>query len=162
MLCFFFGTLDKLPYFYILCEAVFVCVTCRSHSILSCASPSNSGSTVGGFLLDGKLSDSLLDSFMDPPSLTGLCPAMQVQHSVREHTPVTVSHYQFQRKLLVRIQDQSCVNHGMSHMLSLLQVSRQTSQSSLSKMRLFVCRHGERMDVVFGKHWVTQCFDSKG
>uniref|UniRef100_A0A8C9XZV3 Ubiquitin-associated and SH3 domain-containing protein B n=1 Tax=Sander lucioperca TaxID=283035 RepID=A0A8C9XZV3_SANLU len=37
-----------------------------------------------------------------------------------------------------------------------------TSQSSLSKMRLFVCRHGERMDVVFGKHWITQCFDSKG
>uniref|UniRef100_A0AAQ5Z2K2 Ubiquitin-associated and SH3 domain-containing protein B n=1 Tax=Amphiprion ocellaris TaxID=80972 RepID=A0AAQ5Z2K2_AMPOC len=33
---------------------------------------------------------------------------------------------------------------------------------SLSNMRLFVCRHGERMDVVFGKHWVTQCFDSKG
>lgn len=32
----------------------------------------------------------------------------------------------------------------------------------MSKMRLFVCRHGERMDVVFGKHWVTQCFDSKG
>uniref|UniRef100_A0A7N8YNW2 Ubiquitin associated and SH3 domain containing Ba n=1 Tax=Mastacembelus armatus TaxID=205130 RepID=A0A7N8YNW2_9TELE len=35
-------------------------------------------------------------------------------------------------------------------------------QSSLSKMRLFVCRHGERMDVVFGKHWLTQCFDPKG
>uniref|UniRef100_A0A671YEA4 Ubiquitin associated and SH3 domain containing B n=1 Tax=Sparus aurata TaxID=8175 RepID=A0A671YEA4_SPAAU len=42
------------------------------------------------------------------------------------------------------------------------QVSRPICQSSLSKMRLFVCRHGERMDVVFGKHWVTQCFDSKG
>uniref|UniRef100_A0A672YKT0 Ubiquitin-associated and SH3 domain-containing protein B-like n=1 Tax=Sphaeramia orbicularis TaxID=375764 RepID=A0A672YKT0_9TELE len=42
------------------------------------------------------------------------------------------------------------------------QVSRSTSQSSSSKMRLFVCRHGERMDVVFGKHWITQCFDSKG
>uniref|UniRef100_A0A672YLT9 Ubiquitin-associated and SH3 domain-containing protein B-like n=1 Tax=Sphaeramia orbicularis TaxID=375764 RepID=A0A672YLT9_9TELE len=41
-------------------------------------------------------------------------------------------------------------------------VSRSTSQSSSSKMRLFVCRHGERMDVVFGKHWITQCFDSKG
>uniref|UniRef100_A0A8C2WYC4 Ubiquitin associated and SH3 domain containing B n=1 Tax=Cyclopterus lumpus TaxID=8103 RepID=A0A8C2WYC4_CYCLU len=41
-------------------------------------------------------------------------------------------------------------------------VLRPTSQSSLSKMRLFVCRHGERMDVVFGKHWITQCFDSKG
>ncbi|CAI5643825.1 unnamed protein product [Oreochromis niloticus] len=43
-----------------------------------------------------------------------------------------------------------------------MQVSRPASQPSLSKMRLFVCRHGERMDVVFGKHWVTQCFDSKG
>uniref|UniRef100_H2UZ97 Ubiquitin associated and SH3 domain containing B n=1 Tax=Takifugu rubripes TaxID=31033 RepID=H2UZ97_TAKRU len=44
----------------------------------------------------------------------------------------------------------------------LRQVMRAASQPSLSKMRLFVCRHGERMDVVFGKHWVTQCFDSKG
>lgn len=43
-----------------------------------------------------------------------------------------------------------------------MQVSRPASQPSLSRMRLFVCRHGERMDVVFGKHWVTQCFDSKG
>ncbi|XP_038163103.1 ubiquitin-associated and SH3 domain-containing protein B [Cyprinodon tularosa] len=43
-----------------------------------------------------------------------------------------------------------------------LQVSRPSAHSSSSKMRLFVCRHGERMDVVFGKHWVTQCFDSKG
>uniref|UniRef100_A0A3Q2GQP3 Ubiquitin associated and SH3 domain containing Ba n=1 Tax=Cyprinodon variegatus TaxID=28743 RepID=A0A3Q2GQP3_CYPVA len=42
------------------------------------------------------------------------------------------------------------------------QVSRPAAHSSSSKMRLFVCRHGERMDVVFGKHWVTQCFDSKG
>lgn len=42
------------------------------------------------------------------------------------------------------------------------QVTRPAAQSSLSRMRLFVCRHGERMDVVFGKHWVTQCFDSKG
>lgn len=41
-------------------------------------------------------------------------------------------------------------------------MSRPTTQSSLSRMRLFVCRHGERMDVVFGKQWVTQCFDSKG
>uniref|UniRef100_A0A8C7TWL4 Ubiquitin associated and SH3 domain containing Bb n=1 Tax=Oncorhynchus mykiss TaxID=8022 RepID=A0A8C7TWL4_ONCMY len=27
---------------------------------------------------------------------------------------------------------------------------------------LFVCRHGERMDVVFGKHWLSLCSDSKG
>ena len=44
----------------------------------------------------------------------------------------------------------------------LCQVTRTACQPSLSKMRLFVCRHGERMDVVFGKHWITQCFDSKG
>ncbi|KAG7236686.1 hypothetical protein INR49_000580 [Caranx melampygus] len=89
-----------------------------SHSILNCASPSNSASTVGGILFDGQLNDSLLDSLMDPPGLSGLCPPMQM--------------------------------------------SRPTTQSSLSRMRLFVCRHGERMDVVFGKQWIAQCFDSKG
>lgn len=25
-----------------------------------------------------------------------------------------------------------------------------------------MCRHGERMDVVFGKYWLSQCFDAKG
>nr|XP_033775121.1 ubiquitin-associated and SH3 domain-containing protein B isoform X2 [Geotrypetes seraphini] len=36
------------------------------------------------------------------------------------------------------------------------------SQPSLQKRCLFVCRHGERMDVVFGKYWLSQCFDAKG
>lgn len=58
-----------------------VCSILRSHSIYNCASPSNSGSTVAGSLFDGQLNDSLLDSLMDPPSLAGLCPPMQVQHS---------------------------------------------------------------------------------
>ncbi|XP_049598309.1 ubiquitin-associated and SH3 domain-containing protein B isoform X2 [Syngnathus scovelli] len=89
-----------------------------SHSILNYTSPSNAGSTLGGLLFDEQHTDSLLDSLVDPPSLGGLCPPMQV--------------------------------------------TRGAGQSSLSKMRLFVCRHGERMDVVFGKHWVTQCFDAKG
>ncbi|KAM9333732.1 ubiquitin-associated and SH3 domain-containing protein B-like isoform 2-T2 [Pholidichthys leucotaenia] len=89
-----------------------------SHSFLNSASPANSRSTVSGLLFDGQLNDSLLDSLMDPPSLTGVCFPMQV--------------------------------------------SRPANQPSLSRMRLFVCRHGERMDVVFGKHWITQCFDSKG
>uniref|UniRef100_A0A8C1ZX18 Ubiquitin associated and SH3 domain containing Ba n=1 Tax=Cyprinus carpio TaxID=7962 RepID=A0A8C1ZX18_CYPCA len=35
-------------------------------------------------------------------------------------------------------------------------------KSRLPKRTLFVCRHGERMDVVFGKHWISQCFDAKG
>uniref|UniRef100_A0A8C6SEI7 Ubiquitin associated and SH3 domain containing Ba n=1 Tax=Neogobius melanostomus TaxID=47308 RepID=A0A8C6SEI7_9GOBI len=89
-----------------------------SHSIHNCASPLTSGRSVGGLLLDGQLNDSLLDSLIDTPSLSGLCPPMQV--------------------------------------------SRSTLQPCSSKRRLFVCRHGERMDVVFGKHWISQCFDSKG
>ncbi|KAL6463811.1 hypothetical protein MHYP_G00282020 [Metynnis hypsauchen] len=43
-----------------------------------------------------------------------------------------------------------------------MQMLRTNSQSLLPKRALFVCRHGERMDVVFGKHWITQCFDAKG
>ncbi|CAB1315832.1 unnamed protein product, partial [Coregonus sp. 'balchen'] len=43
-----------------------------------------------------------------------------------------------------------------------VQMLRPTTQSCLPKRSLFVCRHGERMDVVFGKHWITQCFDAKG
>lgn len=39
---------------------------------------------------------------------------------------------------------------------------RANNQSRVPKRTLFVCRHGERMDVVFGKHWITQCFDAKG
>ncbi|KAJ0004430.1 hypothetical protein NQD34_010644 [Periophthalmus magnuspinnatus] len=89
-----------------------------SHSIHNCASPLTSGRNVGGLLFDGQLNDSLLDTIIDTPSLSGLCPPMQV--------------------------------------------SRSTLHSCPSKRRLFVCRHGERMDVVFGKHWITQCFDSKG
>ncbi|XP_047246554.1 ubiquitin-associated and SH3 domain-containing protein B-like isoform X1 [Girardinichthys multiradiatus] len=36
------------------------------------------------------------------------------------------------------------------------------SYTQQPKRTLFVCRHGERMDVVFGKHWLTLCSDSKG
>ncbi|KAM8927235.1 ubiquitin-associated and SH3 domain-containing protein B isoform 2-T2 [Pelodytes ibericus] len=39
---------------------------------------------------------------------------------------------------------------------------RVNSQPGSSKRCLFVCRHGERMDVVFGKYWLSQCFDAKG
>uniref|UniRef100_A0A4W3HKA0 Ubiquitin associated and SH3 domain containing Bb n=1 Tax=Callorhinchus milii TaxID=7868 RepID=A0A4W3HKA0_CALMI len=43
-----------------------------------------------------------------------------------------------------------------------VQVPHCNSQLSRQKRCLFVCRHGERMDVVFGKHWISQCFDAKG
>uniref|UniRef100_A0A7N8XGI9 Ubiquitin associated and SH3 domain containing Bb n=1 Tax=Mastacembelus armatus TaxID=205130 RepID=A0A7N8XGI9_9TELE len=36
------------------------------------------------------------------------------------------------------------------------------SHSRQPKRTLFVCRHGERMDVVFGKQWLSLCSDSKG
>lgn len=44
----------------------------------------------------------------------------------------------------------------------LVQVLRVNSHSQSPKRTLFVCRHGERMDVVFGKHWLSQCSDAKG
>lgn len=137
----------------VLSESVFLSLAIRSYSILNCASPSNSGGSVGGLLFDGKLSDSLLDSLMDASSPAGLCPPMQVWLSVahaRQRIPVLCLHN---------------TNYKETEMIvltCLCQVMRAACQPSLSKMRLFVCRHGERMDVVFGKHWVTQCFDSKG
>ncbi|XP_043936974.1 ubiquitin-associated and SH3 domain-containing protein B [Protopterus annectens] len=39
---------------------------------------------------------------------------------------------------------------------------RITAKASAQKRCLYVCRHGERMDVVFGKYWLSQCFDAKG
>lgn len=36
---------------------------------------------MAGLLLDGQLSDSLLDSLVEPQHLAGLCPPMQVQSS---------------------------------------------------------------------------------
>ncbi|CAJ0953117.1 unnamed protein product [Ranitomeya imitator] len=44
----------------------------------------------------------------------------------------------------------------------LLQPLRINSHPGPRKRCLFVCRHGERMDVVFGKYWLSQCFDAKG
>uniref|UniRef100_H3BI14 Ubiquitin associated and SH3 domain containing B n=1 Tax=Latimeria chalumnae TaxID=7897 RepID=H3BI14_LATCH len=43
-----------------------------------------------------------------------------------------------------------------------IQPLRLNSQAGPQKRCLFVCRHGERMDVVFGKYWLSQCFDAKG
>ncbi|KAB5522493.1 hypothetical protein PHYPO_G00160120 [Pangasianodon hypophthalmus] len=61
------------------------------------------------------------------------------------------------------LDDHSSVEqHPLSVVCQPMQVLRTNSQSRLPKRTLFVCRHGERMDVVFGKHWITQCFDAKG
>lgn len=125
---------------------LFLSLALRSYSILNCAPPSSSGSA-GGLLLDGQLSDSLLDSLMEASSPAGLCPPMQVQHDCQRVLVIITSLQEMEMVTLT-----SC----------LCQVTRTACQPSLSKMRLFVCRHGERMDVVFGKHWVAQCFDSKG
>ncbi|KAG7222441.1 hypothetical protein INR49_016262 [Caranx melampygus] len=46
------------------------------------------------------------------------------------------------------------------HPMQVLRISG--GHSRQSKRTLFVCRHGERMDVVFGKHWMSLCSDSKG
>ncbi|XP_014017956.1 ubiquitin-associated and SH3 domain-containing protein B [Salmo salar] len=46
------------------------------------------------------------------------------------------------------------------HPMQVLRVG--SNHSRLPKRTLFVCRHGERMDVVFGKQWLSLCSDSKG
>ncbi|XP_061638528.1 glucuronokinase with putative uridyl pyrophosphorylase isoform X5 [Phyllopteryx taeniolatus] len=44
-----------------------------------------------------------------------------------------------------------------------VQVLRISGNHTRQPKRLFfVCRHGERMDVVFGRHWLSLCSDSKG
>ncbi|XP_042329910.1 ubiquitin-associated and SH3 domain-containing protein B-like [Sceloporus undulatus] len=43
-----------------------------------------------------------------------------------------------------------------------MQPLRITNPPGPQKRCLFVCRHGERMDVIFGKYWLSQCFDTKG
>uniref|UniRef100_A0A8C7KHS8 Ubiquitin-associated and SH3 domain-containing protein B n=1 Tax=Oncorhynchus kisutch TaxID=8019 RepID=A0A8C7KHS8_ONCKI len=55
---------------------------------------------------------------------------------------------------------------GLSGLLPENYVSRADECDTWSPLHcirtLFVCRHGERMDVVFGKHWLSLCSDSKG
>uniref|UniRef100_A0A3P8V128 Ubiquitin associated and SH3 domain containing Bb n=1 Tax=Cynoglossus semilaevis TaxID=244447 RepID=A0A3P8V128_CYNSE len=48
------------------------------------------------------------------------------------------------------------------HPMQVLRISGGGGHPRQSKRSLFVCRHGERMDVVFGKHWLSLCSDSKG
>ncbi|XP_046891615.1 ubiquitin-associated and SH3 domain-containing protein B-like isoform X2 [Hypomesus transpacificus] len=46
------------------------------------------------------------------------------------------------------------------HPMQALRIS--SNHSRQAKRTLLVCRHGERMDVVFGKHWLSLCSDNTG
>ncbi|XP_059932202.1 ubiquitin-associated and SH3 domain-containing protein B-like [Gadus macrocephalus] len=48
------------------------------------------------------------------------------------------------------------------HPMQVLRMAGGSGHTRTPKRTLFVCRHGERMDVVFGKHWLSLCSDSKG
>ncbi|XP_042199880.1 ubiquitin associated and SH3 domain containing Bb isoform X2 [Callorhinchus milii] len=61
-----------------------------------------------------------------------------------------------------RGQEEQGPGEALSLPIDLICQPVQNSQLSRQKRCLFVCRHGERMDVVFGKHWISQCFDAKG
>uniref|UniRef100_A0A3Q3X1B0 Ubiquitin-associated and SH3 domain-containing protein B n=1 Tax=Mola mola TaxID=94237 RepID=A0A3Q3X1B0_MOLML len=89
---------------------------------------------------------------------SGLLPENYVNQADESDTWVVHGYY----SLLQCVNSAYLSNSSQCKNESSMQVLRPATQSSLSKMRLFVCRHGERMDVVFGKHWITQCFDSKG
>ncbi|KAK1328751.1 hypothetical protein QTO34_012326 [Cnephaeus nilssonii] len=57
----------------------------------------------------------------------------------------------------------TCTWPGLSTNSCSLPAASEGQQSAWPQKRcLFVCRHGERMDVVFGKYWLSQCFDAKG
>ncbi|XP_067113716.1 ubiquitin-associated and SH3 domain-containing protein B isoform X2 [Osmerus mordax] len=68
----------------------------------------------------------------------------------------------FDGQLDGRLLDDHLDPTGLGILCPPVQTMTPSCQSGLAKRRLFVCRHGERMDVVFGKHWITQCFDAKG
>lgn len=56
-----------------------------------------------------------------------------------------------------------CISRLLTDASTLWQVLRPSASHSRQPTRtLFICRHGERMDVVFGKHWPSLCSDSQG
>lgn len=77
---------------------------------------------------------------------------------------VQIMHWQTCPRTLSSADTRSCLLCHVSSLFTFLplQPLRVNSQPGPQKRCLFVCRHGERMDVVFGKYWLSQCFDAKG
>lgn len=98
-------------------------------------------------LLDSRRPDNTSPG--DPPTLSLICHPMQVVLCSRAHkcSSLTYTH----------ILTKPC---DLFYFQQVLRISG--SHSRQPKRTLFVCRHGERMDVVFGKHWLSLCSDSKG
>lgn len=116
-----------------------------SHSFFSCVPGDRTSKDRGMF-------DSLLDSrcpentrLGDTPTLSLICHPMQV---ILCSPPWVALLY---------------VSILFTYAFNLCQALRLGgSHSRQPKRTLFICRHGERMDVVFGKHWLSLCSDSKG
>lgn len=92
-------------------------------------------------LLDGRRSE---NSSPDTPTLSLICHPMQVDPRSPPIVRVALA----------------CRSRKLSGLRQVLRISG--SHSRQPKRTLFICRHGERMDVVFGKHWLSLCSDSKG
>uniref|UniRef100_A0A8D3DG46 Ubiquitin associated and SH3 domain containing Bb n=1 Tax=Scophthalmus maximus TaxID=52904 RepID=A0A8D3DG46_SCOMX len=93
--------------------------------------------------------------------LSGLLP----ENYVTEHLNYTVIVFKIHLTpvLFCKLQSNMYGALSFSEILYSQQVLRISSgHPRQSKRTLFVCRHGERMDVVFGKHWLSLCSDSKG
>ena len=65
--------------------------------------------------------------------------------------------------LLFEILIRRTVNFRVNHLFTLMQVDKKRVGSDTKKQRqMFVIRHGERVDFVYGRGWVDKSFDDKG
>lgn len=115
-----------------------------SHSFFSCGPSDRTSKDRGMFdgLLDSRRPDNTSPG--DTSSLSLICHPMQVFFLCYNLTWMLLDGCCFTKPFVQQV----------------LRISG--SHSRQPKRTLFVCRHGERMDVVFGKHWLSLCSDSKG
>uniref|UniRef100_A0A4W4GF65 Ubiquitin associated and SH3 domain containing Bb n=1 Tax=Electrophorus electricus TaxID=8005 RepID=A0A4W4GF65_ELEEL len=97
--------------------------------------------------------------------LSGMLPENYVSRA--DECDTWVFHANKENKTLDGLLNFPCLDNSRSGESTIMSVVCQSMQvlrvTRVSPERtLFVCRHGERMDVVFGKHWLSQCSDAKG
>ncbi|KAM6959103.1 ubiquitin-associated and SH3 domain-containing protein B-like [Aplochiton taeniatus] len=128
-------------------------------------SPVDQGSTSEGWIYGTSLSTGL--SGLLPENYVGRADESDTWVFHGSHSFFTPSRDRGGLDALLDSRRLDNMSHGDTPALSLIchpmQVLRiSSSHCRQPKRTLFVCRHGERMDVVFGKNWVSLCSDNKG
>uniref|UniRef100_H3DA38 Ubiquitin associated and SH3 domain containing Bb n=1 Tax=Tetraodon nigroviridis TaxID=99883 RepID=H3DA38_TETNG len=116
-------------------------------------SPVDQGSTSEGWVYGTSLAS----------GLSGLLPENYVSLADESDTWVFHGSHSFFSPGNRSSEDSFGASLSFTGALHLRQVLRMGGSHSRQPRRtLLVCRHGERMDVVFGKQWLSLCSDSKG